>query len=76
MLGDIPILGNLFRSRRFQRNETELVILITPYIVEPSSAPTPRTPLDQARVTGDDGRLDTRTTYQVERDDPFGFHLQ
>ncbi|MDI5935662.1 type II and III secretion system protein family protein [Halomonas kalidii] len=75
-LGDIPILGNLFRSRRFQRNETELVILITPYIVEPSSAPTPRTPLDQARVTGDDGRLDTRITYQVERDDPFGFHLQ
>ena len=28
VLGDLPILGNLFRSRRFQRSETELVILI------------------------------------------------
>ena len=44
LLGDMPILGNLFRSRRFQRNETELVILITPYLVAPSSAPVPRMP--------------------------------
>jgi len=36
-LGDIPILGALFRSDSFQRNETELVILVTPYIVKPSS---------------------------------------
>lgn len=36
-LGDIPILGALFRSDAFQRNETELVILVTPYIVRPSS---------------------------------------
>ena len=35
LLGDMPVLGNLFRSKRFQRNETELVILITPYLVEP-----------------------------------------
>jgi len=34
-LGDIPILGALFRSLQFQRNETELVIIITPYLVEP-----------------------------------------
>lgn len=36
LLGDIPVLGELFRSRRFQREETELVILITPYLVVPS----------------------------------------
>jgi pilus assembly protein CpaC len=36
LLGDIPILGALFRSNRFQRNETELVIIITPYLVNPS----------------------------------------
>ncbi|MGE3650829.1 MAG: type II and III secretion system protein family protein, partial [Reyranellaceae bacterium] len=36
-LGDIPILGALFRSDAFQRNETELVILVTPYIVKPST---------------------------------------
>ncbi len=34
-LGDVPILGALFRSTRFQRNETELVILITPHLVLP-----------------------------------------
>jgi pilus assembly protein CpaC len=39
-LGDIPVLGTLFRSSRFQRNETELVIVITPYIVRPVSQAT------------------------------------
>ena len=32
---NIPILGTLFRSRDFVRNETELVILITPYLAKP-----------------------------------------
>ena len=36
-LGDLPILGPLFRSRDFQRNETELVIIITPYLVKPTA---------------------------------------
>lgn len=35
VLGDIPILGMLFRSREFQKNETELVIIVTPRIVKP-----------------------------------------
>ncbi|MEM1051800.1 MAG: type II and III secretion system protein family protein [Pseudomonadota bacterium] len=34
-LGSVPILGNLFRSRSFQRGETELVIVVTPYLVKP-----------------------------------------
>ncbi len=34
-LGDIPILGALFRSTSFQHNESELVIIVTPYIVQP-----------------------------------------
>lgn len=38
-LGDIPILGALFRSDSFQHNETELVIVVTPYIVRPVSNP-------------------------------------
>lgn len=49
LLGDIPILGNLFRSKRFQRNETELVILITPYLVEPVRARTLASPQDTPR---------------------------
>ena len=36
-LKDIPMLGTLFRSKDFQRNETELVVIVTPYIVRPSS---------------------------------------
>jgi len=34
-LGDIPILGNLFRSKQFQRNETELMFIVTAQTVKP-----------------------------------------
>lgn len=37
-LGDLPIIGALFRSNSFQHNETELVIVVTPYLVKPVSA--------------------------------------
>lgn len=36
-LGDIPILGALFRSTKFRNNETELLIVVTPYLVRPVS---------------------------------------
>ena len=36
-LGDIPILGAIFRSKRFQNNETELVVFVTPSIVDSQS---------------------------------------
>jgi len=35
VLGDIPILGALFRSSSFQKNETELIIIVTPHLVKP-----------------------------------------
>lgn len=34
-LGDIPVLGTLFKSSRFQKNQTELVIIVTPHFVKP-----------------------------------------
>ena len=34
LLGDIPVLGALFRSKRFQNNETELVVFVTPSVVD------------------------------------------
>ncbi len=34
-LKNLPVLGALFRSRDFQKNETELVVLVTPYVVKP-----------------------------------------
>ncbi|WP_324828245.1 type II and III secretion system protein family protein [Qipengyuania zhejiangensis] len=37
-LGDVPILGNLFRSKSYQKGETELVIIVTPYLVKPVNA--------------------------------------
>lgn len=36
-LGDVPVLGALFRSQRFQRGETELMVLVTPFISAPVS---------------------------------------
>ena len=38
-LGDLPILGSLFRSNGWQKNETELVIVVTPYLVKPADSP-------------------------------------
>jgi len=40
-LGDLPVLGPLFRSVRYQRNETELVVLVTASLVEPMSVASP-----------------------------------
>jgi pilus assembly protein CpaC len=38
-LGDVPVLGALFRSTAYQRDETELVILVTPFLSQPVSNP-------------------------------------
>lgn len=46
LLGDIPILGALFRSTRYQRQETELVILVTPRLVRPLPEGPPPLPTD------------------------------
>ena len=35
LLKDIPILGQLFSSTRFQKNESELIVVVTPTIVDP-----------------------------------------
>ena len=48
-LGNLPILGSLFKSRQFQRNETELVIVVTPYLVKPMNASDVRLPTDGFR---------------------------
>jgi pilus assembly protein CpaC len=48
-LGDVPILGNLFRSRQFRRGESELVIVVTPYLVKPVDAKDITLPTDGFR---------------------------
>jgi pilus assembly protein CpaC len=44
-LGDLPIIGSLFRSTAYQQNQTELVIVVTPHLVTPKRGPT-ATPID------------------------------
>jgi pilus assembly protein CpaC len=56
-LMNLPILGSLFRSRDFVREETELMILVTPYIAKPSG------PKELSRP--DDGFLDATDTSAV-----------
>lgn len=52
-LGDIPILGALFRSRDYRTDQTELVILVTPYLVGPSPANSIPVPTDRTTVASD-----------------------
>lgn len=53
-IGQVPVLGALFRSTAFQKRETDLVILVTPRLVRPSSPNEPLvTPLDTTRSSND-----------------------
>lgn len=64
-LGDLPILGTLFRSTAFQNNQTELVILVTPYLVKPISDPKKvQTPLDGYAPASDLQRILLGSLYQ------------
>jgi pilus assembly protein CpaC len=48
--GDIPILGNLFKSTDFRKGQTELVIVVTPYLVKPVNDRDIALPTDGFRV--------------------------
>ncbi|WP_309601806.1 type II and III secretion system protein family protein [Sphingomonas sp.] len=61
-LGDIPILGALFRSTKYRRSETELVIIVTPYLVRPVSGQL-ATPVDGYRAPTDGERVFLNKTY-------------
>jgi pilus assembly protein CpaC len=52
-LKQLPVLGTLFRSRDFQRNETELVIIVTPYLVNPVATSALARPSDGFAVPSD-----------------------
>jgi pilus assembly protein CpaC len=53
-LGDLPVLGALFASRSYQRDETDLAIIVTPRLVRPARPGDPvKTPLDNT-VPGND----------------------
>ncbi|MDY6923208.1 MAG: type II and III secretion system protein family protein [Pseudomonadota bacterium] len=52
-LGDLPVLGALFRSRDYLSGETELVIIVEAYIVSPTSPGRMQTPADGLRIASD-----------------------
>ena len=52
-LGDLPVLGALFRSRDYLSGETELVIIVEAYIVSPTSPGRLQTPADGLRIAND-----------------------
>jgi pilus assembly protein CpaC len=45
-LKDVPVIGTLFRSRDYTRNETELVVIVTPYVVRPTARRNLASPAD------------------------------
>ena len=48
---ELPILGALFRSTEFQRSETELVIAVTPYLVDPMASGDVKLPTRKYKLT-------------------------
>jgi pilus assembly protein CpaC len=62
VLGDLPILGALFRSSSFRRSETELVIIVTPYLVRPVNGRL-ATPVDGWRAPHDGTAILEGQTY-------------
>lgn len=51
--GNVPVLGALFRSTRYRRNETELVIVVTPYLVKPVNSNEIALPTDGYKAPSD-----------------------
>lgn len=49
-LGDLPILGALFRSAEYQRAQSELVIIVTPHLVSPTRGEALTLPTDRVRI--------------------------
>jgi pilus assembly protein CpaC len=56
-IGDIPILGNLFRSKSISRSNSELVVLVTPHVVDPVklNTPPPPTPVNPMKFLENHG---------------------
>jgi len=52
-LKDLPILGTLFRSRDFQSNQSELVVIVTPFVVNPVNDKQLATPIDTLGIATD-----------------------
>ena len=76
---DLPVLGALFRSRDYQKNETELVVVVTPYLVNPTARKNIALPTDGYSPPSD---MDTilmgklNATYGLKDSQPAGKTLK
>ena len=80
LLGEIPVLGALFRSESFRKNETELIIIVTPHLVKPLNMAKQTLPTDfyveptdaefylEGLLTGRQRRNDTSLEGELEGD--------
>ena len=71
LLGDIPILGALFRSQSFLKNKTELIIIVTPHLVKPLNMAKQTLPTDYYVEPNDaefylEGRMEGREKGQPD----------
>jgi len=61
-IGDLPILGQLFRSRSINKTNSELIVIVTPTIIDPGAAPTAAPELPKMPVPPiDQKQFDTKT---------------
>jgi pilus assembly protein CpaC len=67
---DVPILGSLFRSRDYQAGQTELVVIVTPYLVKPVSPNDLQTPMDGLQVANDIDTILLGRLNQTYKHDP------
>jgi len=63
-IGALPIIGALFRSNSFRRQQTELVIMVTPYLVKPVDAAQIKLPTDGIKAPSDAERWLLGTTFK------------
>jgi pilus assembly protein CpaC len=90
-LNELPVLGALFRSRDFLQGETELVVIVTPYLVKPVRPDQLQTPADGLQIANDSstllfGRLNeginkaplppTKATNGASYQGPYGYVVQ
>jgi len=87
-LGDVPILGALFRSAEYQRDQSELVIIVTPHLVSPTNGEALALPTDRVRppseaqlfLLGKTGTNGTKTPAgEVAKQDystPYGYVME
>ncbi len=70
-LADIPIIGSLFKSSKFTRQESELVVIVTPYIVSPNKDDQMHLPTDNFRYPSDKERyMDGQSFVNAPADKP------